>query len=274
MVYIMTKRSDIRFHGIPPFTAAVLHGGPGAAGSAIGLAAMAAEICPVMEPMQTAYSITGQVEELKDQIQTAGCRKMVLVGHSWGAMLAVLFAHSYPDMVKKLILVGCPPLLADYVPMIRDRRDRNLAPDERQELKELTALLESGGAGELEKDRILGRLEILADKGDSVDPADKSGLELQYPAVLDGAQYAAVWNEAADLRARGEFLKMTAVQTCPVTLIQGRQDPHPPEGITEPLEGCGLQLQVYLLDFCGHTPWQESRAKEAFFSILKQELLN
>lgn len=255
-------------------SAAILHGGPGAAGSALGLAAMAGEICPVMEPMQTAYTIAGQVEELKHQLISSGaCQPTILAGHSWGAMLAVVFAHSHPDMVKKLILVGCPPLLADYVPLIKERRDRNLMPDERQELGQLTALLENGGADEQEKDRILKRLEILSGKGDSVDLSEPSALEIQYPVVLNGAQYAAVWSEAAELRATGGFLNMAAALSCPVTFIHGRQDPHPPEGFTEPLKDSGLRKKVCLLDACGHTPWRERRAGEAFFSILKQELL-
>ncbi len=270
----MDNHTGIRYHGSPPFTAAVLHGGPGAAGSALGLALLAAEICPVMEPMQTACSITGQVQELKEQILTAGCRKMILAGHSWGAMLAVLFAHSCPELVRKLILVGCPPLSAGYVPMIKERRNRNLAPDERRELERLTELLESGRAEEGEKDRLLKRLETLAEKGDGVDPLEKTELERQCPVVLNGEQYASVWNEAARLRSEGRFLEMTASLSCPVTFIHGRQDPHPPEGLTEPLEGCGLNMQVYLLEACGHTPWQERGAREAFFSILKQELLN
>lgn len=74
----------VRVHGKKPYRAAVVHGGPGAIGSAAGLAKGLAEYCGVMEPLQSEYTVSGQIEELKGQITSFnGESPLVLIGHSW-----------------------------------------------------------------------------------------------------------------------------------------------------------------------------------------------
>ena len=63
---------QVRTYGPSPCRAAVLHGGPGAIGSAAGLARGLAESCGVLEPLQSKYSVTEQVEEL----QPLTCRSL------------------------------------------------------------------------------------------------------------------------------------------------------------------------------------------------------
>ena len=47
----------VRKHGKEPYHSVVLHGGPGAAGSAIGLTRLIAQEHGVLEPMQSKYTI-------------------------------------------------------------------------------------------------------------------------------------------------------------------------------------------------------------------------
>ena len=61
--------------------------------------------------------------------------------------------------------------------------------------------------------------------------------------------------------------------SCPIVLIQGENDPHPPAGVSAPLEHLGIPLRQHLLPRCGHNPWREQYAREPFFRILKQEVL-
>ncbi len=259
----------IRYYGRPPYRAAVIHGGPGAPGSAAGLAAMAGEICGTSEPMQSQSAIRELEAELKNQLVEAGSLPAVLIGHSWGALLAALFAGAHPEMVEKLILVGCPPLTADYVPQIKERRRQNLSVRDQEELERLTARLEQGGPRGAEADGMLARLDDLARLSDCYDPLQSPAEEL---LPVDGEKYNAVWGEAAALRSSGALLNRFRNLTRPVTFIQGRQDPHPAAGISEPLAGSGLDYKLHVLDRCGHSPWLERQAREHFFAVLKREL--
>lgn len=105
----------VRKHGKEPYHIVVLHGGPGAAGSAFGLARLIAQEYGVLESMQSKYTIMELEEELMEQIEEDCSGKVILAGHSWGAWLAGLFAERFPDKVEKVNLIGCGPLDEAYV---------------------------------------------------------------------------------------------------------------------------------------------------------------
>lgn len=253
-------------YGVAPFQAAAIHGGPGAPGSAIGLAREMARYCGTLEPWQTGFSIQEQIEELAEQLQKNGNLPMVLVGHSWGAWLAALTAESHADLVSGLILVGCPPLEERFVPCIASRRRAKLSPAERLKFERLITLLENGekqaGGGPLRE------LEILMKKADACALLPEPDSVMQ----VDMEQHAAIWNEAADLRRSGELLCRFQALRTPVVLIQGEEDPHPVEGVTEPLRTSNVLLRSHILPQCGHTPWRERFAAEPFRHLLRQEL--
>lgn len=108
---------------------------------------MAGAVCGTSEPIQSGKTIRELVLELKEQLEEAGTVPVILAGHSWGAFLAALFAGAYPEMVEKLVLVGCPPLTAGYVPMIGERRRRNLGRRRAGGVRPVKSLVGTGDAG-------------------------------------------------------------------------------------------------------------------------------
>src|SRR5262249_44414056 len=54
-----------RVYGSPPYRVVVVHGGPGAAGQMAPVARRLSEEYTVLEPMQSATSVEGQVDELR-----------------------------------------------------------------------------------------------------------------------------------------------------------------------------------------------------------------
>ena len=55
---------NLRTYGDPPFNVAVLHGGPGAPGQMAPVARELSSKWGVLEPLQTATSLGGQILEL------------------------------------------------------------------------------------------------------------------------------------------------------------------------------------------------------------------
>lgn len=68
------------------------------------------------------------MEELYGQLAGNVQTPVTLVGHSWGAWLALFFSVRHRECVRQLVLVGCPPFDDRYVPQIMERRLRRLAP--------------------------------------------------------------------------------------------------------------------------------------------------
>ena len=97
---------NLRTYGKAPFNVAIIHGGPGAAGE---MAPVARELAPdwgVLEPIQTATSLQGQVEELRAILEKNGDLPAILIGFSWRAWLSFIVAAKYPEIAKKVVLIG------------------------------------------------------------------------------------------------------------------------------------------------------------------------
>lgn len=158
----------MRTHGQPPYRVVVVHGGPGAAGDLFPVARRLATRRGVLEPMQTAASVQGQVLELSTQIEHHADVPVILIGHSWGAWLAAVVTAEHPDLVRKLILIGSGAFEKKYVPTLRERRMERLTNAERVEFESLAQPLNERHAPE----GALTRLGELAYKTDLADPVE------------------------------------------------------------------------------------------------------
>lgn len=256
-----------RIYGNAPYQIAVIHGGPGAPGEMAPVARELATLRGVLEPLQTKTTIQGQLEELYAILEEHATLPLMLIGHSWGAMLGYLFAARYPTLVKKLIMVSSGVFGKNSAVNIMQTRLNRLSAAERVRLDELTGALVN--PANTNKNAIFTQLGELIGKADDFDPLphDKDELENQYE------HYQSVWTEAVALRSSGELLEAGRNIRCPVVAIHGDYDPHPAEGISQPLSHVLKDFRFLLLKNCGHTPWYEREAREQFYELLRQEMV-
>jgi pimeloyl-ACP methyl ester carboxylesterase len=57
---------------------------------------------------QGKYTLDQQMTLLDRFLQELGIMKVALVGHGLGALVTLLFAHHFPGMVDRMMLIGCP----------------------------------------------------------------------------------------------------------------------------------------------------------------------
>jgi pimeloyl-ACP methyl ester carboxylesterase len=259
----------LRTYGNPPFTVAVVHGGPGAGGEMAPVARELASTCSVLEPIQTATSLHGQVEELRRGLEAHGNPPLTLIGHSWGAWLSFILAARYPVIVKKLILVGSGPFAQRYVPRLQQTRLSRLSPVHRADFQATVRSLNDPTTED--RDTLLARLGALAAKTDAYDPIPGGAWESDRVGPR-GDLYQSVWEDAALMRREGELLALGRRIRCPVVAIHGDYDPHPAEGVERPLGAVLGCFRFILLENCGHKPWAERHARDAFYRVLKEEL--
>ncbi len=260
-----------RKYGTPPFEVALVHGGPGAAGDIAPVARVLAATRGILEPLQTATSLEGQVTELKNLLEHHGTRPMIVLGHSWGAWLCLILSARYPQLVQKLILVGSGPLEVGYGPAIETTRLNRLTEAGRDEYRALVDQIAANTGADQKRD--FARLGELARKTDQFDPIDHAHAEMEAPVVQNSALiFQNVWPEAAAYRRSGQLLRDAAQIHCPVVAIHGDYDPHPAAGVKIPLSTVLKSFRFILLARCGHTPWLERQAQDRFYQILQNEI--
>jgi pimeloyl-ACP methyl ester carboxylesterase len=261
---------NVRTYGTASFTVAVIHGGPGACGEMASVARELASDRGILEPLQTATSLHGQVEELRRVLENHSDIPVILIGFSWGAWLSFLVTARYPALVKKLLLVGSGPFEEQYVSRLQETRVRRLSEADRREFACVIRAL--GHPATADKDSLLARLQAFTAKTDMYDPIMT---EVDASNTVDGQDtiFHRVWQAAAALCSRGKLLALGQHIQCPVIAIHGDYDPHPAEGIHKPLSLALKNFRFILLEKCGHTPWLERWAREGFYNTIKAELL-
>lgn len=246
-----------RLHGKPEKL--VLHGGPGAIGSVSNLAI---ELNNCIEVLNYGQSIEAQIREIKDIIQAFDMKSPTIIGHSWGAWLAYLYAAQYD--VGHLILIGCGPFKPDYLKAMNERRQNKLTE---VEMKKADYYFDK--IGSIHEEELFDFGQLMA----KMDSYDLEGYKDQLIS-FDAIGHQLLMDELRHLRASGQLLELGRTIDSRVTVIHGKEDPHPYLGVVEPLKSIGLDLELILLEQCGHAPWIEKYAKEKFYSIMETLFLD
>lgn len=257
---------NLRKYGEAPYSIAVIHGGPGGPGQTAPVARELSKKQGVLEPIQTEKSVEGQIKELHCILNEYSTLPVTLVGHSWGAMLSILFTARYPRMVKKLVLISSGLLEEKYAYQIRENRIRSMSIKQIEELE--AAINKLDDPKFLNKNSVFMTVASTALKVDSFDPdiSKNEIIEAEYDT------YDKVWKEGQMLRRENAFIESAKKITCPVICIHGDSDPHPAETVKGTLSRNVWNLKFILLEKCGHYPWIERKAKRKFYSYLKKEV--
>ena len=265
-----------RTHGKGQPSVVVLHGGPADFGGVAELCDRMSERSASYEPFLTGTTISRQVEQTVNAIRSSCKSPVVLIGHSWGAWIALLVASGHPALVRKLVLIGAGPLEPGYVADVdATRRLRFSSPQEEQVQRLFLSLCNDSLAPSEKRARLkaLSELFMAIDNYDAV----KESVVCKEPikdCIFDipKSYFADLMGELNLIRTSGELLGRVESVRCPIIVFHGDYDPHPWQGVVEPLERIGKDFQFHKLRMCGHTPWLEKRASTEFLGLLKREL--
>lgn len=256
----------VHTHGHEGPDVIVLHGGPGAAGSAAPLAAGLATQFRVLEPWQrgsgaTPLTVAGHITDLHALIQGRFPRSPpALVGESWGAMLALAYAAAYPHEAGPLVLVGCGTFDATARAELQRALDDRLDPERRRRLARLDAEYPDPA-------QRLRQLYALTRPLYDYAPVPEPQAAVPQHA-LDIKGHRESWEDMVRLQNNGVYPAAFAAIHSPVLMLHGTWDPHPGRLIRAILKPYLPQLQYREWERCGHRPWAETHAREDFFRVL------
>jgi pimeloyl-ACP methyl ester carboxylesterase len=219
----------------------------------------------VVEPFQRGsggerLTVARHVADLHEVINFyAGRCHPALLGASWGAMLALVYAARYPSSTGPMILVGC----GTFDLVARAELQRTIA--------------------ERMNDKIRARLKC-ADKLDQ-DERLKASAEAMTPIYsydllaspheedkVDARAHHETWDDMVRLQAEGTYPAAFAAIKVPILMVHGTFDPLPGRLILEGLRPYLPQLEYRELERFGHYPWLERAAADTFFSIVRKWL--
>lgn len=230
-----------------------------------GLARALAERAPgrYLEHLQGASTLEGLLQELEAlELKEA---KPLLLGYSFGAWLAWLFARRFPERFCGVALVGCGPFRAGDVERISQARAKALGEEGFRRYQASLAKLRSPQSEA--RAQAWESLGALGHASDSVQPGATWVEEMKRDLDLDPSAGEVLMKEAGTLRCEGKLLG-EIVPDLPIYVFHGRQDPHPWDAVVEPLRSIGGEPRVVLFEDCGHTPWIEVKAREAFLDAV------
>lgn len=242
----------------------VLHGGPAAVGDLEPLARELGKQWHVLEPFQRGsgerlLTVATHVQDLNDLIlDRCESHRPILIGHSWGAMLALAYAAEHPETSAALVLIGCGTFSAAARKEFEARLDARLGPTDRDTLASLRQTQPNAD----HRLAAQGRIMVRAFGYDIEDVSNG-------PATIDALAHQQSWEDMKRLQSDGTYPAAFAAIGVPVLMLHGEADPHPGRMIVRDLRKHIPHLQYRELSKCGHSPWLERQAREPFLKELR-----
>lgn len=203
-----------------------------------------AKLAPESMTLQTA------VEDLEGLRVRLKQDRLLLVGHSWGGMLAMAYAVAHPDRVDRLILIGSGGPTLEFAQWFGDNIDARLRPEDLEARSYWRAAAKNGVAPD----------KVALENVRAIVPGyffdRKKGLAFA-TEIKDGALHQDV-NELlfADLGKHYDLGPGLRKLDRPVLIIHGHQDPIG-DKTAEDIHALIAGSTLTYINKSGHFPWIE-----------------
>lgn len=200
----------------------------------------------------------GDLERLRERL---GLQRLTLVGHSWGGGVAVRYALTHPDRVRRLLLIApLPPRADPYADEFLNAVTAELDSVERLQLAALDQMLPTADdPGEVCRERFT--ILFQAYYVDSTAPDRSHGDICDIPPDALGRMETV--NEAG-LNSLDDYdwRELAPVLRAPVLVVHGAGDPLPLQGSREWVDLLP-DARLLVIPGAGHFPYLEQ--PERFF---------
>ena len=219
-------------------------------------------------------TIEGHFEDLDGLIaQHKQGRPVILIGHSWGADLALIYAANRPRAIEKLILISTAPLSWKLEIAMEKRLHQRLSAEVLARSQKLAGqmerLLESPMSARRELNALAAarlKLTLSAYHYDPVVTDKVPELELDFLGFLQSK--SALW----ELIESGQIPALLQEIDSPVFAIHGEDDVFDCEQTFAFLTQHISNLSTVQVKKCGHFPWLEPAARAEFLRALESAL--
>jgi len=255
----------VRLYGEVGPKVVLLHGGPGAAGYMAPVARELSNSFRVIEPFQRRsenepLTVQRHIDDLDDVIHEYCTEEQpAIVGHSWGAMLALAYAAQRPGVARCIVLIGCGTFDSAAREQLQSTLVERTTPQLTSRLRRLSREIADPDVRLCVYGRLLEPLYIfdaLRDETDETEEYDRKGHDESWRDMLR-LQASRVYPET--------FVRIRA----PLLMLHGDWDPHPGQTTLKTLVPYIPHIEYAEIQNCGHYPWRERHARAKFYGHVR-----
>lgn len=258
-------------------TIILLHGGPSLYGYMMSLGEYLIDDFQVIDYAQKGthenpatdeeeVNLENHIKDL-DEIVSSIDEKPILIGHSWGANLALLYAAQYSSKIEKVVCLGTASLSEEIGDLFSERFSERLTELDKTKLENINRRLEdaksSSRINEIMNERLAITSPLYHFERETEEKLPKCKWE--FDSFQDSID--SLWDFIEEGGIPGELAKIT----CPVLVFHGDKDVFPPTETFEFLETNISNIKTFLIEKSGHFPWLEKNSSE-LLKLLRSEL--
>lgn len=242
------------------------HGGPGQWDYLAPVAEMVDDLVTVYRYDQRAcgrstgvppYDVATAVADLDALRHHWDLQQWIILGHSWGATLALAYGLAYPSRVRALIYLCGTGIDASWREEYGRNRDALLTPSEQRQLADLGAQLSVVQGVEFDAvERAYCELSWSTDIADRSHARELARLLFVDDLHINFQVNRVLWKDARQFIERPIIVEQVAALQIPTLIIHGARDPRPARG-AQHLAQCMPSASYVELPNVGHLPWIE-----------------
>ncbi len=204
-------------------------------------------------------SVQNAVEDLDALRQALKQDRLLILGHSWGGMLAMAYAAAHPDRVDAMILAGPGGMDLKYQRVFGDNIDMRLWPEDKEAVEKAMAMTKTADPDEAVLAVMTARTPAYfydretALKFARETPPGSLHQKAFNLLMLDASMHYNVRNALRSFDRR-------------VLIIQGHQDPIGDSNVYE-IHSVLKNSEIAWLNRCGHFGWIEQ--PEEFYKAVR-----
>jgi proline iminopeptidase len=204
-------------------------------------------VAPMTPEAMTLRTVVEDLDALRVHLKQD---RLLLVGHSWGGMLAMAYASAYPERVDRLILIGSGGPTLEFYSWFGDNINARLRPEDIEAQRYWTEAVKRG----VDVNKVTIESVRAVTPGYFFDRAKGLAFASQ---LKDGTL-----NRQVNVLLFGDMAKEYDLRpglrrlNRPVLIVQGHQDPIGDKTAEEIHATIGGSVLAYL-NKCGHFPWIE-----------------
>ena len=270
----------VRKYGAGKKTVILVHGGPSLYGYMETLGKELQDDFIVVDyaqrgtfnsPVHGPITVNTHLDDLLEIVkENAKGSKAIIIGHSWGANVALLAAAESSDDIEKLILIGTSALKDELSDKHQDSLNSRYTDAVKRKLSEIQNQLEK----ELTIDEVNEVMELRLSLTSPFYHLDSKVEELLPELKWNFKTFRQSIDSLWDLIDSGNIPSILKRIKVPVIAYQGDSDPFPYKETFEFLSENILNIKTYKIENSGHFPWLEPTSRYQFLSLLRDELKN